>query len=66
VKGGPDDCSDVPSWALYTRDKALFEVPSVKAAVSQWRDEKTTQLLWTDHSSNLMSIINWDELLGRE
>ena len=56
----------MPSWALYSRDKDLFEVPSVKAAASQWRDEKTTQLLWTDQSSNLMSIINWPELLGTE
>ena len=66
VAGGPDDCTDVPSWALYTRDKGLFETPSVKAAASPWRDGKTTELLWTDRSSNLMSIINWPELLGTE
>ena len=54
-----NDCSDPISWALYTHDKAFFETPSVKAARSEWRDDGKSQLVWTDKSSNLMSIINW-------
>ena len=33
--------------------------PAVQAALSPWRDRAGTTLLWTDQSSNLMSIINW-------
>lgn len=54
-----DGCDDPISWALYTRDKAFWEVPEVKAALSPWRDKSESKLLWTDASSNLMSIINW-------
>jgi hypothetical protein len=54
-----EDCNDPISWALYSHDKEFFETPQVKAAQSQWRDDGTSQLVWTDKSSNLMSIINW-------
>ena len=54
-----NDCDDPISWALYSHDKAFFEAPAVKAAQSQWRDDGKSELVWTDLSSNLMSIINW-------
>lgn len=53
------DCDDPISWALYTHDKAFFETPAVKSARSDWRDDGKSRLVWTDKSSNLMSIINW-------
>jgi hypothetical protein len=52
-------CDDPISWALYTRDKAFWEVPEVKAAISPWRDKSESKLLWTDARSDLMSIIQW-------
>ncbi|SDR64214.1 hypothetical protein SAMN05519103_09528 [Rhizobiales bacterium GAS113] len=52
-------CDDVSSWALYSRDSGLWAVPEVKEAISDWRDESTSKLVWTDNSANLMSIINW-------
>lgn len=55
-----DGCREPISWALYTKDKALFELESVKKAVSEWRDNDTSSgIVWTDRSSNLMSILNW-------
>lgn len=52
-------CEDVISWALYTKDKALFHVPAVREAISPWRDKGRDAIVWTDKSSNLMSILNW-------
>ena len=53
-------CSEPISWALYTKDKALFDVERVKKAISEWRDNDTSSgIVWTDASSNLMSILNW-------
>ncbi len=61
-KGG-DGCEGAISWALYTRDKAFFEAPPVKAAASHWRDRGSRpDLVWTDSDSNLMSIINWRDV----
>ena len=61
-KGG-DGCEGAISWALYTRDKAFFEAPPVKAAASRWRDRGSRpDLVWTDSDSNLMSIINWRDV----
>ena len=58
-KGG-DGCEGAISWALYTRDKAFFETPPVRSAISPWRDGGSRpDLVWTDSDSNLMSIINW-------
>lgn len=54
-----DGCEDPISWALYTRDKAFWEVPQVKAAISPWRDGSQSRLLWTDRSSSLMSVVPW-------
>lgn len=54
-----DHCAQPISWALYSRDKIFFEAPQVKSAISQWRDGGVSQLVWTDKSSNLMSILNW-------
>ncbi len=55
-----DGCEEPISWALYTKDKGLFEVESVKKAISPWRDKDTASgIVWTDASSNLMSILNW-------
>jgi hypothetical protein len=54
-----DDCDDPISWALYSYDKGFFAAPPVKAALSPWRDDGTSKLVWTDRSNNLMSIINW-------
>ncbi len=53
------DCEDPVSWALYSRDAAFWTVPEVKAAISPWRDRSDRRLLWTDGSSNLLSVINW-------
>jgi hypothetical protein len=64
-KGG-DGCEGAISWALYTKDKAFFEAPPVKAAISTWRDgSRRPDLVWTDSDSNLMSIINWREATAR-
>ena len=60
------DCEDPVSWALYTADAGFWSAAKVKAALSPWRDGKTDELVWTDTSSNLMSIINWDSVLGRD
>lgn len=60
-----DDCDDTVSWALYARDAALFETPEIKPGLSPWRDDGTSTLLWTDANANLLSIVNWDNLLGQ-
>ncbi|NDA48422.1 MAG: hypothetical protein EBY21_14345, partial [Alphaproteobacteria bacterium] len=52
-------CDDPISWALYSKDKAFFDVAEIKSARSQWRDQAQSKLIWTDKSSNLMSIVNW-------
>jgi hypothetical protein len=31
----------------------------MRNARSQWRDKGQSKLIWTDKSSNLMSIVNW-------
>lgn len=54
-----EGCDDAISWALYTRDAGFWTVPEVKAALSPWRDRSDSRLLWTDRSSNLMSILPW-------
>lgn len=52
-------CDNPVSWALYTKDRALFDVPQLRAALSPWRDNSTRDIVWTDKNSNLMSILNW-------
>lgn len=54
---GPE-CPAPISWALYTRDAEFFMIPEVARAVSPWRDDGRSELVWTDRSSNLMSILN--------
>lgn len=54
---GPD-CDAPISWALYTRDPAFFNLPEVARAASPWRDGAQSKIVWTDRSSNLMSILN--------
>jgi hypothetical protein len=54
-----DSCEGAISWALYTKDKAFFEVPRVRRLISSWRDRGRSEVVWTDADSNLMSIINW-------
>ena len=54
-----DDCDDPANWVLYTRDQTFWAVPEVKTAIEDWRDSSTSQLLWTDSSSSLISILNW-------
>ncbi len=54
-----DDCQQPISWALYSRDKAFFATPDVAEEISEWRDKDGSELVWTDKSSNLMSILNW-------
>ena len=56
------NCDDPVSWALYTKDKGLWAPEKVAKGISPWRDRGTSRLLWTDSSSNLMSIINWKSL----
>lgn len=52
-------CDDPISWALYSRDKAFWEVPDVKVAISPWRYRSNATLLWTGRDSNLTSILPW-------
>lgn len=52
-------CQEPISWALYTRDNGLFNHERVKPKISPWRDDGKSELVWTDSSSNLMSIINF-------
>jgi hypothetical protein len=55
-----DGCEEPISWALYTKDTGLFDVERVRKAISEWRDKDTASgIVWTDASSNLMSILNW-------
>ncbi|MFZ9500935.1 MAG: fused MFS/spermidine synthase [Beijerinckiaceae bacterium] len=56
-----EECEQPISWALYTRDKAFFETPEVKEEISEWRDKGRAEIVWTDKSSNLMSILNWGD-----
>jgi hypothetical protein len=53
-------CQAPISWAIYTRDKAFFTSRIVRKAVSPWRDDGKSELVWTDQDSNLMSIMNWN------
>lgn len=55
-----EDCDFTVSWALYSRDHDFFTAPGVSPGISSWRDGKDTELVWTDASANLMSIINWE------
>ncbi|KAB2919830.1 MAG: hypothetical protein F9K29_04370 [Hyphomicrobiaceae bacterium] len=57
VKG----CDSPISWALYTQDKAFFAMPAVRRAISPWRDDGRSEIVWTDNDSNLVSILNWGE-----
>lgn len=59
TKTDDEYCSAPISWAVYTQDKAFAEAPIVRRAVSPWRDDGKSDLVWTDKDSNLMSIINW-------
>lgn len=52
------DCEAPISWALYTRDATFFDLPDVARAASPWRDRGRSEIVWTDRSSNLMSILN--------
>jgi hypothetical protein len=52
-------CQAPISWAVYTQDQTFFEAPIVRRAVSSWRDDGKSELVWTDKDSNLMSIVNW-------
>jgi hypothetical protein len=52
-------CQAPISWAIYTHDQAFFDAPIVRRAVSPWRDDGKSELVWTDKDSNLMSIVNW-------
>ncbi len=52
------DCEAPISWALYTRDPAFFTLPEVAKAATPWRDDGRSEMIWTDRSSNLMSILN--------
>jgi hypothetical protein len=54
-----DQCIAPISWALYTRDPDFFGARIVRKAVSPWRDDAKSELVWTDQDNNLMSIINW-------
>ena len=52
-------CERALSWALYSRDKSFFRERAVRRAISQWPDGGSSELVWTDKDSNLLSIINW-------
>lgn len=59
TKTDEEYCMAPISWAVYTKDNAFFEAPIVRRAVSPWRDDGRSELVWTDKDSNLMSIVNW-------
>lgn len=60
-----DECDDSISWALYAPDARLLRRPEIAPGLSPWRDGRSDQLVWTDASANLLSIVNWQSLLGR-
>ncbi len=57
----PDNkrCERALSWALYSRDKSFFSHRAVRRAIAAWPDGGSSELVWTDKDSNLLSIINW-------
>ena len=54
-------CDSPISWALYSKDKAFFALPAVRRAISEWRDNGRSEIVWTDNDNNLISILNWGE-----
>jgi hypothetical protein len=58
--GQEDDACQAPiSWAIYTRDAGFYTARIVRKALTPWRDNGKSELVWTDQDSNLISIINW-------
>jgi hypothetical protein len=56
-----DYCPSPISWAIYARDKGFLGARMVRKAISPWRDNGKSELVWTDQDSNLMSILNWNQ-----
>ncbi len=54
-----DGCEDGVSWTLYTRDAGFWKIKRVAKNRSDWRDHSTHTILWTDKTSNLLSVMCW-------
>jgi len=54
-----DYCDYAINWALFTKDARFFRSPIVRRGLSRWPDGDRSELVWTDASSNLLSIIIW-------
>jgi hypothetical protein len=55
----PDDCESEVGFAVFTRDEKFFLQENVKKRISQWPDNSSRTVLWTDQSSSLMSLMVW-------
>src|SRR5262249_40491279 len=53
-------CDYAYSWALFTKDLGFYRSPAVRRAIAHWPDNARSELVWTDASSNLLSITNWN------
>ena len=55
----PDDCESDVGFAVFTRDEKFLLQENVKKRISQWPDNGSRTVLWTDQSSSLMSLMVW-------
>jgi hypothetical protein len=55
----PDDCESNVGFAVFTRDGKFFLQENVRRRISQWPDNSSRTVLWTDQSSSLMSLMVW-------
>ncbi len=54
-----EECEFGISWVLYTRDDGFWKVKRVLKNRSDWPDHGENTLLWTDKSTNLLSVLRW-------
>jgi hypothetical protein len=55
----PNDCESDVGFAVFTRDGKFFLQENVGKRISQWPDNSSRTVLWTDQSSSLMSLMVW-------
>jgi spermidine synthase len=55
----PVDCESDVGFAVFTRDEKFLLQENVKKRISQWPDNDSRTVLWTDQSSSLMSLMVW-------
>ncbi|HXY58477.1 MAG TPA: hypothetical protein VEH76_07840 [Methylocystis sp.] len=53
------ECDFGISWVLYTRDEGFWKVKRVMKNRSDWPDHGENTILWTDKSTNLLSVLRW-------